>query len=57
MQLPSAYRLHEHQKQRSYDQRVWEVEHACLLHSTSFFPHQEVCHYGTTIACMDKMLP
>ena len=28
MQLPSAYRLHERQKQRSYDQRVWEVEHS-----------------------------
>ena len=27
MQLPSAYRLHERQKQRSYDQRVREVEH------------------------------
>ena len=27
MQLPSAYRLHERQKQRSYDQRGREVEH------------------------------
>ena len=27
MQLPSAYRLHERQKQRSYDQRVCEIEH------------------------------
>ena len=27
MQLPSAYRLHERQKQRSYDQRVHEIEH------------------------------
>ena len=27
MQLPSAYRLHERQKQRSYNQRVREVEH------------------------------
>ena len=27
MQLPSAYRLHERQKQRSYDQRIREVEH------------------------------
>ena len=27
MQLPSAYRLHERQKQRSYDQCVQEVEH------------------------------
>ena len=25
--LPSAYRLHERQKQRSYDQRVHEIEH------------------------------
>ena len=31
MQLPSAYRLHERQKQRSYDQRVREIEHAWLL--------------------------
>ena len=27
MQLPSAYRLHERQKQRSHDQRVREIEH------------------------------
>ncbi|KAL5475504.1 hypothetical protein EMCRGX_G025326 [Ephydatia muelleri] len=26
-ELPSAYRIHEHQKQRSYDQRVREIEH------------------------------
>eukprot|EP00731_Ephydatia_muelleri_P019008 Em0011g1048a len=26
-ELPSAYRLHERQKQRSYDQRVHEIEH------------------------------
>eukprot|EP00731_Ephydatia_muelleri_P014964 Em0008g684a len=38
MQLPSAYRLHERQKQRSYDQRVREVEHGSftqLVFSTS----------------------
>ena len=38
MQLPSAYRLHERQKQRSYDQRVQEVEHGSftpLVFSTS----------------------
>ena len=27
IQLPSAYRLHERQKQRTYDQRVREIEH------------------------------
>ena len=32
MQLPSAYRLHECQKQRSYDQRVEEVEHGSFTH-------------------------
>ena len=38
MQLPSAYRLHECQKQRSYDQRVREVEYGSftpLILSTS----------------------
>ena len=38
MQLPSAYRLHEHRKQRSYDQRIREVEHGSftpLVFSTS----------------------
>ena len=38
MQLPSAYRLHQSQKQRSYDQRVREVEHGSftpLVFSTS----------------------
>ena len=38
MQLPSAYRLHQSQKQRSYDQRVREVEHGSftpLIFSTS----------------------
>ena len=38
MQLPSAYRLHERQKQRSYDQCVQEVEHGSfnpLVFSTS----------------------
>ena len=38
MQLPSAYRLHECQKQRSYDQCVREVEHGSftpLVFSTS----------------------
>ena len=38
MQLPSAYRLHERQKQRSYDQRIKEVEHGSftpLVFSTS----------------------
>ena len=38
MQLPSAYRLHERQKQRSYDQRIREVEHGSftpLVFSTS----------------------
>ena len=38
MQLPSAYRLHERQKQRSYDRRVQEVEHGSftpLVFSTS----------------------
>ena len=38
MQLPSAYCLHERQKQRSYDQCVWEIEHGSftpLVFSTS----------------------
>ena len=39
MQLPSAYRLHERQKQRSYGQRVWEVEHCSF--TPLVFPHQE----------------
>ena len=39
MQLPSAYRLHECQKQRSYGQRVLEIEHGSF--APLVFPHQE----------------
>ena len=39
MQLPSAHRLHDRQKQRSYNQRVREIEHGSF--KPLVFPHQQ----------------
>ena len=58
MQLPSAYRLYERQKQRSYDQRVREIEHGSftpLVFSTSGGMHGEMCFRNIQETCLSSI--
>ena len=57
-QLPSAYRLHERLKQRSYDQHMVGTSRTWLLHTTSIFHirrNGEVCFCNIQETCLSSI--